>query len=283
MSETSFIKGLYLVATPIGNLGDISERAIDVLTHADLIACEDTRNTKKLLTLLGITGKNLTAYHEHNADQARPKILERLRNGAMIALVSDAGTPLISDPGYRLVQDCIDQNIYVTAIPGASAVLTALQLSGLPSHRFLFEGFLPAKTTAKKKELALLANIPATIIFYESPQRLQETLTDMIEVLGNRSAAVVRELTKKFEQTVRGSLSELSDYYTQNGAPKGEIVIVVAPAEQKEATSEEITALLKDALKTMRLKQAAAEVAEKTGESKTKLYQMALALKNDSE
>lgn len=283
MSETSFIKGLYLVATPIGNLGDISERAIDVLTHADLIACEDTRNTKKLLNLLGITGKNLTAYHEHNADQARPKILERLRNGTMIALVSDAGTPLISDPGYRLVQNCIDQNIYVTAIPGASAVLTALQLSGLPSHRFLFEGFLPAKTTARKKELALLANIPATMIFYESPQRLQETLTDMIEVFGNRSAAVVRELTKKFEQTVRGSLSELSDYYDKNGAPKGEIVIVVAPAEQKEATSEEITALLKEALKTMRLKQAAAEVAEKTGESKTKLYQMALALKNDSE
>lgn len=151
MSETSFTKGLYLVATPIGNLGDISARAAAVLTNADVIACEDTRNTKKLLTLLGITGKYLTPYHEHNADQARPHILERLRNGEMIALVSDAGTPLVSDPGYRLVQDCIDQNIYVTAIPGASAVLTALQLSGLPCHRFLFEGFLPTKTVARKK------------------------------------------------------------------------------------------------------------------------------------
>ena len=141
--------GLYVVATPIGNLGDISARAADVLTNADVIACEDTRNTKKLLALLGITGKSLTPYHEHNADRARPRILERLRNGEMIALVSDAGTPLVSDPGYRLVQDCIEQNIYVTAIPGASAVLTALQLSGLPCHRFLFEGFLPPKTVAR--------------------------------------------------------------------------------------------------------------------------------------
>ena len=180
MSEACFIKGLYLVATPIGNLGDISARAVDVLMTADTIACEDTRNTKKLLTLLGISGKSLTAYHEHNADKARPRILEKLRKGETIALVSDTGTPLISDPGYRLVQDCIDQNIYVTAVPGASAVLTALQLSGLPCHRFLFEGFLPPKSAAKRKELALLADIPATLIFYESPQRLEETLRDIM-------------------------------------------------------------------------------------------------------
>ncbi len=283
MSETSFTKGLYLVATPIGNLGDISARAAAVLTNADVIACEDTRNTKKLLALLGITGKSLTPYHEHNADRARPRILERLRNGEMIALVSDAGTPLVSDPGYRLVQDCIEQNIYVTAIPGASAVLTALQLSGLPCHRFLFEGFLPPKTVARKKELAVLADIPATLIFYESPQRLEETLSDMAAVLGTRQAAVVRELTKKFEQTVRGTFDELSDYYRKNGWPKGEIVIVVAPAEQKFPGREEIDALLKRALTTMSVKDAAAFVAGQTGESKKQIYQEALKLKNETE
>lgn len=280
MSEASFIKGLYLVATPIGNLGDISARATEVLKAADVIACEDTRNTKKLLTLLGITEKTLTAYHEYNADKVRPKILERLRNNEMIALVSDAGTPLVSDPGYRLVQDCIDQNIYVTAVPGASAVLTALQLSGLPCHRFLFQGFLPTKTAARQKELALLADIPATLIFYESPQRLEETLRDMVSVLGDRKASVVREITKKFEQTVRGTFSELLENYRENGFPKGEIVIVVAPAQQKKLSGEEIERLLEDALKTMSVKEAVAEVVKKTGESKKNVYQKALEIKN---
>ena len=283
MSETSFIKGLYLVATPIGNLGDISIRATDVLAHADLIACEDTRNTHKLLTLLGISRKKLTAYHNFNADKARPEILKRLRNGEMIALVSDAGTPLISDPGYRLVQDCFEQNIYVTSIPGASAVLTALQLSGLPCHRFLFEGFLPPKTSARQKELSLLADIPATLIFYEAPQRLEETLTDMQKVLGNRQAAVVREITKKFEQSVRGTFSELLNRYHENGFPKGEIVIVVAPAEKKQISENDILETLTDALKTMSVKDAAAFVSDQTGEAKKSLYQKALKLKNASE
>lgn len=283
MSETSFIKGLYLVATPIGNLGDISARAIDVLKTADLIACEDTRNTKKLLTLLSITGKKLTPYHEHNADKARPKILERLRNDTMIALVSDAGTPLVSDPGYRLVQDCIDQNIYVTAVPGASAVLTALQLSGLPCHRFLFQGFLPPKTVARKKELALLADIPATLIFYESPQRLEETLQDMTLVLGDRQAAVVREITKKFEQTVRGNLTGLLKNFQENGFPKGEIVIVVSPSKQKIASADEIENLLKQALKKMSLKEAVATVTTQTGENRKVVYRKALEIKNASE
>lgn len=282
MSETSFIKGLYLVATPIGNLGDISARATDVLTRADLIACEDTRNTQKLLTLLGISRKKLTAYHNFNADKARPEILKRLRNGEMIALVSDAGTPLISDPGYRLVQDCFEQNIYVTAIPGASAVLTALQLSGLPCHRFLFEGFLPPKTSARQKELSLLADIPATLIFYEAPQRLEETLTDMQKVLGNRQAAVVREITKKFEQSVRGNFSELLDRYHKNGFPKGEIVIVVAPAEKKQISENDILEMLTDALKTMSVKDAAAFVSDQTGKAKKSLYQTALKLKDAS-
>lgn len=278
MSEQTFIKGLYLVATPIGNLGDISARAVKVLKAADLIACEDTRVTSKLLSHLGISAK-LTPYHEHNAEKVRPQLMERLKNGEMIAQVSDAGTPIVSDPGYRLVQDCIANGIYFTAIPGASAVLTALQLSGLPSHRWLFEGFLPPKTAAKEKELSELANIPATLIFYESPNRLTETLESMKKVLGDRPAAVARELTKKFEQTVRGTFSELSAYYEQNGQPKGEIVIVVAPPLEKQADAADVDALLKKALETMRVKDAAAVVAEQTGVSKKELYQRALELK----
>ncbi len=278
MSEQTFIKGLYLVATPIGNLGDISARAVEVLKAADLIACEDTRVTSKLLSHLGISAK-LTPYHEHNAEKVRPQLMERLKNGEMIAQVSDAGTPIVSDPGYRLVQDCIANGIYFTAIPGASAVLTALQLSGLPSHRWLFEGFLPPKTAAKEKELSELANIPATLIFYESPNRLTETLESMKKVLGDRPAAVARELTKKFEQTVRGTFSELSAYYDRNGQPKGEIVIVVAPPLEKQADAADVDALLKKALETMRVKDAAAVVAEQTGVSKKELYQRALELK----
>lgn len=281
MSETTFIKGLYLVATPIGNLGDISARAVDVLKSADLIACEDTRNTQKLLTLLGIGGKKLTAYHNFNAEKVCPKILEHLQNDEMIALVSDAGTPLVSDPGYKLVRKCVDNGIYVTSVPGACAFLTALQLSGLPSHRFLFQGFLPPKTTARKKELTELSRVPATLIFYESPQRLEETLTDMLEILGNRFAAVVREITKKFEQTVRGTFTDLLDGYAQNGYPKGEIVIVVEPPATEKAAPVEIDALLKQALLTMRVKDAAAFVAEQTGESKKNLYQRALDLQNE--
>ena len=281
MSETTFIKGLYLVATPIGNLGDISARAVDVLKSADLIACEDTRNTQKLLTLLGIGGKKLTAYHNFNAEKACPKILEHLQNDEMIALVSDAGTPLVSDPGYKLVRKCVDNGIYVTSVPGACAFLTALQLSGLPSHRFLFQGFLPPKTTARKKELTELSRVPATLIFYESPQRLEETLTDMLEILGNRFAAVVREITKKFEQTVRGTFTDLLDGYAQNGYPKGEIVIVVEPPATEKAAPVEIDALLNQALLTMRVKDAVAFVAKQTGESKKNLYQRALDLQNE--
>lgn len=278
MSEQTFIKGLYLVATPIGNLGDISARAVEVLKTADLIACEDTRVTSKLLSYLGISAK-LTPYHEHNAEKVRPQLMERLKNGEMIAQVSDAGTPIVSDPGYRLVQDCIENGIYFTAIPGASAVLTALQLSGLPSHRWLFEGFLPAKTAAKEKELGKLANIPATLIFYESPNRLIETLESMKKVLGDRPAAVARELTKKFEQTVRGTFSDLLAYYDRNGQPKGEIVIVIAPPLEQKAEAADIDDMLKKALETMRVKDAAAFVAELTGVSKKELYQRALELK----
>lgn len=279
MSEQTFIKGLYLVATPIGNLSDLSTRAVAVLKAADVIACEDTRVTAKLLFHWGIATK-MTPYHEHNAEKALPKLIERLKNGEMIAQVSDAGTPIVSDPGYRLVQACLKENVYVTAVPGASAVLTALQLSGLPSHRWLFNGFLPPKTAAKEKELGLLKTVPATLIFYESPNRLTETLTSMRKVLGNRQAAVSRELTKKFEETVRGPLDFLIEKYEREGQPKGEIVITVAPPADEPLSEEDADALLKTALETMKVKDAAVFVAEKTGLSKKELYQKALSLKN---
>lgn len=279
MSEQTFIKGLYLVATPIGNLGDISARAVEVLSQADIIACEDTRVSQKLLSYLGIKGK-LIPYHEHNWEKTLPLLMEKLQAGEMVAQISDAGTPLVSDPGYRLVQECIDKGIYFTAIPGASAVLTALQLSGLPCHRWLFEGFLPAKQSAKEKELAELSMIPATMIFYESPNRLSDTLATMKKILGDRKAAVARELTKKFEQTIRGTFSELLAYYEENGQPKGEIVIVVEQGEQKQPEID-VAEELRRALETMRVKEAAAFVAEKTGLSKKELYQQALILKDE--
>ncbi len=279
--DSSFIKGLYLVATPIGNLGDISARALDVLAHADVVACEDTRVTAKLFSLLGISAP-LTPYHEHNADKVRPHLIERLKNGEMIALVSDAGTPLVNDPGYRLVQDCVNEGIYVTAVPGASAVLTALQLSGLPCHRFLFSGFLPVRTAARQKELAELAAVPATLIFYEAPQRIEETLADARAVLGDRKAALARELTKKFEQTIRGTLSELMSYYKENGPLKGEFVLLIAPPDKNEKPDmDSLTASLREALKTMSLKDAVARTAVATGLNKKQIYELALAIKNE--
>lgn len=279
--DSSFIKGLYLVATPIGNLGDISARALDVLAHADVVACEDTRVTAKLFSLLGISAP-LTPYHEHNADKVRPHLIERLKNGEMIALVSDAGTPLVNDPGYRLVQDCVNEGIYVTAVPGASAVLTALQLSGLPCHRFLFSGFLPVRTAARQKELAELAAVPATLIFYEAPQRIEETLADARAVLGDRKAALARELTKKFEQTIRGTLSDLMSYYKENGPLKGEFVLLIAPPDKNEKPDmDSLTASLREALKTMSLKDAVARTAVATGLNKKQIYELALAIKNE--
>lgn len=277
----SFINGLYLVATPIGNLGDISLRALDVLKKADLVACEDTRNTGRLFSLLGISA-SLTAYHEYNVDKARPMLMSRLKNGETIALVSDAGTPLVSDPGYKLVQDCIKEGIYVTAVPGASAVLTAVQLSGLPSDRFLFQGFLSPKTVARKAQLQELAFVPATLVFYESAQRILETLNDIRIVLGNRKVALCRELTKKFEEIVRAPVEELISLYTEKGLPKGECVLVVGPAEKEKTSIGDIEKLLSESLQTMSVKDAVAYVAEMTSCPKKEIYALALKLKNNA-
>ena len=277
--------GLTLVATPIGNLGDISARALEVLKGADLIACEDTRTTGRLLTLLGVSAP-LTPYHDHNADQARPALLARLRQGDKVALVSDAGTPLISDPGWRLVRDCRAEGIRVTAVPGASAVLTALQLSGLPSDRFLFAGFLPNRGSARRQVARELSLVPATLIFYESPNRLADSLADLAAVLGSREAAVARELTKLYEEVVTGDLFELSNRYAEQGPPKGEIVIVVAPPAGTVATAdEEIDARLDEEVAAgASVKDAAALVAAETGHPKREIYARALRrFRNDGE
>lgn len=274
---------LYLIPTPIGNLGDMTERACQILREVDLIACEDTRNTQKLLGLFGIkTSAPLWTYHEYNADKMRPVLIEKLLNGTSIGLVSDAGTPLISDPGYRLVKDCIENDITIIPLPGANAVLPALLLSGLASDRFLFNGFLPNKSSARKTELSELKNIPATLIFYESPHRVSDTLKDMLAVFGERDACVVRELTKKFEERKSGKISELIDFYTQKGEPKGEIVIVVARGDKKEEVSFDIHALLKEALKkNSSLRDAVDEVTKITNLDRRKIYKEALDIQKN--
>ncbi|MBT3991242.1 MAG: 16S rRNA (cytidine(1402)-2'-O)-methyltransferase [Rhodospirillaceae bacterium] len=268
--------GLYLVATPIGNLQDLSLRAHEILSNAEVIACEDTRVTGKLLSRHTID-RPMKAYHEHNAAQARPGLLKILEEGGAVALVSDAGTPAISDPGFRLVNDCIERGFDVTAAPGANAAITGLILSGLPTDRFMFAGFLPNKTTGRKKELAELASIPATLIFYESAKRLAAALEDMAEQLGDRPACVARELTKLHEEMRRGSLVELAGHYQQAGAPKGEIVIVVGPPLKAAPLSEdEIEALILARLENKSVRDAAQEIALETGLPKRQIYARAL-------
>ncbi|MEO5373650.1 MAG: 16S rRNA (cytidine(1402)-2'-O)-methyltransferase [Alphaproteobacteria bacterium] len=262
----------------------MSARAREVLAAADVIACEDTRVTGKLLELVGIAARGLTPYHDHNAARARPILLERLRQGETVALVSDAGTPLVSDPGYRLVRACLDEGISVAAVPGPSAVLTALSVSGLPCDRFLFAGFPPNRRSARRSALAEVAEVPATLVFYESAQRLAASLADMAEILPGRDAAVARELTKLFEEVRRGPLSELARHYAEAGPPKGEIVIVVAPPPPPPPMeSTELDALLRQALEGASVRDAAAAVAASTGLPRRQVYARALALADKDE
>ena len=271
------VPGLYLVATPIGNLGDITQRAMMVLKSADLVACEDTRVTGKLLSLLGLSAK-LTPYHEHNADHAGPILMDKIAGGAVVALVSDAGTPLVSDPGGRLVAACRDRGLPVTAIPGASAVLTALQVAGLPADRFLFAGFLPNRSTARRQVARELAAVPATLVFFDSPNRLADSLEDLALVLGNRPAAVARELTKMHEEVVRATLPELAKRYA-GITPKGEIVIVIAPPEDVAPNGDDLEERLKAAVADgASIKDAAALVAAETGHPRREVYAVALRL-----
>ncbi len=272
--------GLYLVATPIGNTGDITLRALEVLKTADLVACEDTRVTAKLLTRFGIHAHTVP-YHEHNAAGMRPKLLEKLRAGQVVALVSDAGTPLISDPGYKLVQAVVEAGLAVTALPGASAVLTALQLSGLPTDRFLFLGFLPNKAVARRAAIEEVAGLGATLVCYESAQRLAALLADLAGVLGPRPAAVARELTKLFEEVRRGTLPELAAHYAGAGPPKGEVVVVIGPPSDSDSeTLDEagLDAALRQALATSSLRDAVATVCRLSGQPRKAVYARALAL-----
>jgi len=273
--------GLYLVATPIGNLGDITLRALETLAGADVLACEDTRVTRVLLDRFGIVNRPFS-YHEHNAAQAGPKLLAALEEGKSVALVSDAGTPLISDPGYRLGQMAIEAGHRVVPIPGASAPLAALVGSGLPSDAFLFAGFLPVKDKGKRDRLAELSRVPATLIFFESPHRIGASLIAAADVLGpGRRASVCRELTKTFEEFRRGTLEELAAYYDDR-AVKGEIVLLVAPPDIDDVPGAmEVDVLLKELAVTMPTSKAAAEGARLTGLSKKDLYQRLLALKEE--
>lgn len=267
-----------VVSTPIGNLGDITLRALDALKSADLIACEDTRTTAKLLSHFGITTRT-QAYHEHNEATATAQLIEKLLAGATIALVSDAGTPLLSDPGARLVTAARAAGIKVTPLPGASALLAALTMSGLPSDQFYFAGFLPQKTKPRDNLLAPLKNLQATLVFYEAPHRLVESLEHLQHALGDRQAAVGRELTKLYEECPRGHLSELAAHYTAH-PPKGEcVVLVTGTAAQETMGDAAIDDALRDALQRLSVKEAVAEVTAASGRSKSLIYARALELK----
>jgi 16S rRNA (cytidine1402-2'-O)-methyltransferase len=269
--------GLYLVATPIGNLGDISLRALELLAGADVIACEDSRVTRKLIDRYGMTTP-LTPYHEHNAAEARPKLLARLARGEAVALVSDAGTPLISDPGYRLVREAVEAGFTVIPLPGASATLAALSVAGLPTDRFFFEGFLPPKQAARQKRIAELAAIPATLVLFESGPRLAASLADLAGGLGPRAAAICRELTKLHEEVRRATLPELARAYADGGETRGEIVIVVAPPIDIETNVGDVDDLLRQAMTRVSVKDAVGEVALATGRPRREVYQRALTL-----
>ena len=280
---SEIIGGLVLVATPIGNAGDISSRALGLLATADIVACEDTRVTSKLFAVHGLKTP-LLSYHEHNAAQQRPKLIKRLKDGETVALVSDAGMPTISDPGFKLINACVDEGIALTCIPGASAVTTALALSGLPTDRFFFQGFLPSKKTQRRKVLGEIGRIPGSLVVMESAKRLAAMLADAADILGPRACAVTRELTKRFEEVRRGTLGELAQHYDDSGPPKGEITLVIGPpgADETATTGEQVDALLREALVNSSVRDAAAEVAAMTGWPKRDVYQRALSIEKDT-
>ena len=279
ISSQHFESGLYVVATPIGNLMDMTFRAVDVLRKADLIACEDTRVTGKLLKHFGIKTP-MISYNDHNGPKVRPRLIRDMKIGKIIAIVSDAGTPLISDPGFKLVSGCADEGVKVIPVPGASAFLASLVVSALPTDRVLFVGFLPSKQKARQDCLESLAGIDATLVFYESGPRLAAALAAISMYLGDRPATVARELTKLHEEVTRGTLSDLVVSYKKSVRPKGELVIIVGPpTELEEMSSQDIDEALLKALNTMTIRDAAATVAKLTRLAKRSIYARALELK----
>jgi len=272
--------GLYIVATPIGNLEDISNRALKTLKNADVIACEDTRVSKKLFTLLGLdTNKKFICYEDHREESVAQSLVKEIKSGKSVALISDAGSPLISDPGYKLVRLCRKENIKIYAVPGASAVICALQLSGLPTNRFMFAGFIENRKKARYDLFEELKNINTTLIFYETAPRLITSLEVMKEVFGTRQIAVAREITKIYEECINGTADELITHFKQN-TPKGEIVLMIAPP-QKDEIEIDVKHELQKRLKTMSLKDASEEVADLSGLKKRDIYALGLELKNE--
>ena len=272
--------GLHFVATPIGAARDITLRALDILAGADVLAAEDTRTLRHLMEMHGVAlnGRMVLAYHDHNGDQMRPRLIEALKAGKSVAYASEAGTPLVADPGFQLARAAIDEGLTVLAAPGPSALLCALSVSGLPTDRFFFAGFLPPKSAARKTSLRDLAQVPGSIIFYESPRRIDACLRDMIETLGpNRQAAICRELTKRFEEILRGTLADLSESLAGRDL-KGEIVVVVDRADPVPASAQTVEDALREALKTQSSKDAAAQVAQAFGLTRRDLYQLTLSL-----
>jgi 16S rRNA (cytidine1402-2'-O)-methyltransferase len=271
---------LYVIATPIGNLEDITLRALRVLRETTLIACEDTRQTRKLLDHYGISTPTIS-YHEHNEAARAAELVEKLIEGTSVALVSDAGTPLVSDPGYRLVRDAVATGIEVFAVPGPSAAIAALIVSGLPTDRFFVAGFLPTRRSQRRRAIAELAPVPGTLVLFEAPRRLPDTLADLAAELGARPAAVARELTKRFEEVRRGALAELAAHYALAGAPKGEVAIVIGPGERAgdRPTPDRLDELLAKALESQPPAAAAATVAAATGRPRREVYRRALELK----
>jgi 16S rRNA (cytidine1402-2'-O)-methyltransferase len=272
--ESPLSSGLYVVATPIGNLGDITIRALSVLARADVILCEDTRHSRTLLAHYAIATPT-RPYHEHNAARERPRVLRELEGGGRIALISDAGTPLVSDPGWKLVQAALEAGHRVEALPGPSAALTAVCVAGLPTDAFLFAGFLPPKSGARRARIAELKAVPGTLVFFEAPSRVAETLADLAAGLGDRPAALARELTKLHEEVRRASLAELAAE-TAGGSVKGEVVIIVGPPQKAEVSDADIAERLGSALEEMSLRDASKVVAEALGVPKSRVYELGL-------
>jgi 16S rRNA (cytidine1402-2'-O)-methyltransferase len=273
--------GLYLVATPIGNLADITLRALSVLARADIILCEDTRHSRTLLSHFGIEATT-RPYHDHNAARERPRVLADLAAGRRVALISDAGTPLVSDPGYKLVRASLEAGHRVESLPGPSAALAGLSVAGLPTDAFYFVGFLPPRSTARRARIAELKSISATLVFFEAPSRVAETLADLAAELGARRAALARELTKLHEEVLRSSLPQLAEQLGTRPI-KGEAIIVVGPPQAGDVTDEEIAARLDAALRDMSLRDAAKAVADALGVPKTRVYDLGLARERTSE
>ncbi len=268
-------QGLYIVSTPLGNKRDITLRALDILNNVDCIACEDTRHSAPLLQHYGIK-KPLISYHDHNAASKRPVLLDKLQQGTRVALISDAGTPLIADPGYKLVAACALLGITIFTIPGCSAVIAALSVAGLPTDKFCFLGFLPPKTAGRRTALEAVKHYPMTLVYYETPQRIAEALDDVAVVLGNRQVALARELTKLYEQVIRGTVAEVRAVLSSHNVLKGEMVLLIGGAEAQHYSEAALIDMLQQARQNHSVKEAVATVAGVTGLPRKEIYQLAL-------